>query len=241
MVFNLLNFSRAIINYTQSLSGINGSELVQLSDCTCLGYTQTFECSICEGGVTVWSSTFFECSRQEIHLRHSQYSDVEASANGECNQGSVLAKSIGIHQQCYISQLIVTIEEEMINKTIECSVDNLIGTSTTIIGPLVITSIPYPPPTNIHIESNNPHQITFVWDEVPVQCSSLQYIITTINCGVCPNTTTDKNVTCDTQSHISPHAKFNNTCLFAVQTEICGYLRGMRSEYIMVHMDGEQY
>ena len=65
-----------------------------------------------------------------------------------------------------------------------------------------------------------------------MQCSSLQYIITAVNCGVCPNTTTDKNVTCDIQSHIS--SRTNNICLFAVQTEICGYLRGKRSEYITV-------
>ena len=198
------------------------------------------------GGFTVWSSSFFDCAHQDIRLRHSRYSDVGSPANGECSQGSIIAKSIGIYQQFYISHLTVTIEEEMINRTIECSVDNLIGTNTTIIDriSLAITAIPYPPPTNIHIESNDSHQTTFAWDEVSVQCSSLQYIITAINCGVCPNTTADKNVTCDTQSDISPHAKFNNTCLFAVQTEICGYLRGRRSEYyatVMVHMDGEQY
>ena len=132
----------------------------------------------------------------------------------------------------------------MINGTIGCIHNNF---TVTVINQksLIITETPFLPPGNVHIESNDSHQITFAWDEVPVlvQCSSLQYIITAINCGVCPNTTTDKNITCDTQSHISPHKEFNNTCLFAVQTEICGYLRGRRSEYVtvMVHMDGEQY
>ena len=191
------------------------------------------------GGYTIWNSTLFDCSNQKICLRHSRYSGMDSSAYGECNQGSVIAKSIGIYHQYYISQLIITIEEEMVNRTIQCSGYNLIGTSTTIIGQisLVVTAIPYPPPTNIHIESNDPHQITFAWDEVPVQCSSLQYIITAINCGVCPNTTADRNVTCDMQSHISPRTKFNNTCLFAVQTEICGHLRGERSEYVTVYTD----
>ena len=103
----------------------------------------------------------------------------------------------------------------------------------------MITETPFPPPGNVHIESYDLHQIIFAWDEVTVLCSSLQYIITAINCGVhvCPNTTTDKNVTCDMQSDISPRTKFNNTCLFAVQTEICGYLRGTRSEYVTVHID----
>jgi hypothetical protein len=196
-------------------------------------------------GFTAWNSIFFDCSNQEIRLRHSRYSGVEFPARGECNQGSVIAKSIGIYHQCYISQLTVTIEEEMINRTIECSAYNTVVnelTSTTI-GQvsLAITGIPYPPPTNIHIESNDSHQITFAWDEATVQCSSLQYIITAINCGVCPNTTADKNATCDIQSDISPHTNINNTCLFAVQTEICGYLRGKRSDYVRVHIAHGKY
>ena len=141
----LLNFSRAI-NYIQSLSDVNDSGLVQLNDCTCLGYTQTFECTVFGAGYTIWNSTLFDCSNQEIRLRHSRYSSVDSPANGECNQGSVMAKSIGIHHQCYISHLTVTIEEEMINSTIECSAYNIAEmhmTRTTIDQiSLIITTIP---------------------------------------------------------------------------------------------------
>ena len=152
----------------------------------------------------------------------------------ECNEGAVLAKSIGRFDDCYTSQLIVTLGEEMLNGTIECIHDDFTERTIIIIKQksLAIAAIPYPPPTNIQIESNDSHQITFAWDEVTVQCSSLQYIITAINSGVCPNVTADKNITCDTQSHISQRT--NNECLFAVQTEICGYLRGKRSEYATV-------
>ena len=102
------------------------------------------------------------------------------------------------------------------------------------------TEIPYPPPNNVHIESNDSSQITFAWDEVTAHCSSLQYIITAINCGLCPNTTADKNITCNIQTDISLHT--NNTCMFAVRTEICGHLLGERSDYLIVHMpDGELY
>ena len=128
----------------------------------------------------------------------------------------------------------------MINKTIECSVHNGIST---IIGQksVMTTETPYPSPTNIHVESNDSSQITFTWDEVTVQCSSLRYIITAINCGLCPNTTADKNVTCDIQADIL-NLRTNNTCIFAVQTEICGHLLGDRSDYLIVHMpDGELY
>jgi hypothetical protein len=165
--------------------------------------------------------------------------DGRGSLHKECNQGAVLAKSIGVLEECYTSQLIITIREEMMNGTIECIHDNFIERTTVNQKSLMITENPFPPPTNIYIESSDSHQITFAWDEVTVQCSSLQYIITAFNCGVCPNTTADKNITCDTQSDISPRT--NNTCLFAVQTEICGYLRGKRSEYVIVHMDGEKY
>ena len=186
------------------------------------------------GGFTIWNSTFFECpgQRTELLLHHTEYDDVDPPA-GNCNHGEVTAKGIGVYNRCYISQLHITMEEGIINKTIMCVQLDLQG-NRTIIGrqPLVATEIPYPPPTNILIESNNPHQITFVWDEVTVQCSSLQYIITAVNCGVCSNTTADRNITCDTQSHISQRT--NNECLFAVQTEICGYLRGKRSEYVTV-------
>jgi hypothetical protein len=230
------------MSHTQSLSDISGGGLVQLNDCTCLGYTQTFECNVCGLGSTIWSGTFFDCE-DGIELRHSRYNGMDPGNRGppreECNQGEILAKSIGVFDECYTSHLIVTIGEEMINGTIECIHDNF--KERTIINQksLVVTETLYPPPSNVHIESNDSHQITFAWDEVTVQCSSLQYIITAINCGVCPNTTADKNVTCDTQSDISQRT--NNTCTLAVQTEICGHLRGNRSDYVIVYMDGEQY
>jgi hypothetical protein len=219
------------------------SGLVQLNDCTCLGHTQTFECNVCGVGSTVWSGTFFVCENG-IKLRHSRYNNIVNDTdpesvgppNGKCNQGTVVAKSIGVFDDCYTSQLIVTVGEEMINGTIECIHDNFIERTIVNQKSLMITETPFPPPTNIHIESNHdPHQITFAWDKVTVQCPSLQYIITAMNCGLCPNTTADKNVTCDTQSHDHISPRTNNTCLFAVQTEICGHLRGRRSEYVRVH------
>ena len=194
-------------------------------------------------GVTVWNSTFFECQdgRNEIHLRHSRYDDVDSPPHADCNGGAVIAKSIGVFDNCYTSQLIVIIGEEMVNKTIECSIQNEVDEGSTRVGQksLMTTEISYPPPSNAHVESNDSSQITFAWDEVTIQCSSVQYVITAINCGVCPNTTTDKNITCNIQSDIS--LRTNDTCLFAVQTQICGHLLGEKSENVMVHIDGERY
>ena len=86
----------------------------------------------------------------------------------ECNQGAVLAKSIGRFGECYTSQLIITVGEEMINGTIGCTHNNFIEITIVNQKSLIITAIPYPPPTNIHFENNDSHRITFAWDEVPV-------------------------------------------------------------------------
>ena len=82
----------------------------------------------------------------------------------------------------------------------------------------------------------------FTWDEIiGTQCSSIQYVISAINCGICPNTTTDTNITCIYYVQPDVCVDTNSTCLFAVQTEICGYLLGERSEYVTVHLqvDGD--
>ena len=80
----------------------------------------------------------------------------------------------------------------------------------------------------------------FVWDEIS-QCPYIQYVITAINCGMCPNTTTNTTITCTLADTSTPA---NHTCMFAVQTELCGYILGERSEYVTVNLtvnihDGE--
>ena len=160
---------------------------------------------------------------------------MESQLIKDCNDGAVMAKGVGVLGIYYTSHLIVTIGEGMINMTIKCGHTDLVGRST-IVGQitLMVTEIPYPPPSDIHVENKDSNQITFAWDELMTKCPSLRYVITAINCGVCPNTTTYTNVTC-IQSDVSVHT--NRTCLFAVQTEICRYLLGKRSEYITVHTD----
>ena len=97
----------------------------------------------------------------------------------------------------------------------------------------------YPPPTNVRFEAwmIEKNQIVFTWDEVSdTLCSSIQYVISAVNCGVCPNATTNTNITCVyRQSDVG----INNTCMFAVQTEICGYLWGEKSEYVIIYFDDD--
>ena len=111
---------------------------MQLDDCNCLGYNQTYECSVSGGGLTIWNGTAFDCSRtqNEIRLRHSQYGDSQAT--GKCNNDTIIATSVGALGACYVSQLNVTITPEKINETIMCVYRDIILEETTIIGQAVL-------------------------------------------------------------------------------------------------------
>ena len=139
------------------------------------------------GGVTIWNSTFFDCpnGRDEISLRHSEYTNTVSEVK-KCNDGAVLAISVGVLDKCYISQLTVAIGEEMINKIITCAREDTDRISTVGQQALITTEMSYPPPSNVHVEANDSSQITFAWDEVIIQCSSLQYIITAVTVECVP-------------------------------------------------------
>ena len=79
-------------------------------------------------------------------------------------------------------------------------------------------------------------QIVFAWSEVEAQCPYIQYIISAINCGLCPNSTVDTTVTC---MNVSESVNSSSTCLFAIQTETCGSILGEKSEYASADMFGE--
>jgi hypothetical protein len=97
------------------------SQLVQLNDCTCHGYNQTFECKVFGGGFTIWQGTALSGCQQfdKIQLRHSRY--MNSPAVVECINGTAVARSVGVSENCYISQLSLAVGEEMVNETIECT------------------------------------------------------------------------------------------------------------------------
>ena len=95
----------------------NNSLLIQLSDCTCPGYIQTFECRVYGAGITIWQGTAIHIPCV-IRLRHSQYNNSRAIK--ECNDGTIIASSIGVLGDVYTSQLNVTVEQDAINGTVEC-------------------------------------------------------------------------------------------------------------------------
>lgn len=80
------------------------------------------------GGSTVWSGTALNCpqSNSEITLRHSQF--VSSQAFGICNDGDIEGQGLQVVNNCYTSQLSVTVSEDFNNRTVQCVVNSNQGT-----------------------------------------------------------------------------------------------------------------
>ena len=88
----------------------------------------------------------FDCIGGEIVLRHNQFLNNASAISGVCNNGAVVAQGIGVDvdtnsshsmQKCYSSQLNISTNIHMNNKTVIClhvDVDatSIIDTSTII-------------------------------------------------------------------------------------------------------------
>ena len=91
------------------------------SGCACIGDTLTYSCTVIGnlGGATVWTGTAFDCSSGEITLLHSSYGDDDGTF-GVCNNGNIVARSLGVEGSNYSSQINVTVIPDIIGKTISC-------------------------------------------------------------------------------------------------------------------------
>ena len=99
-------------------------------DCVCPGNTVVFECTIVGAIATVWKGSFFtDCPSNSIVLRHRVFTP---GINGTCNDGAVVANGIEVINNSYTSQLIVTVNPEVNNSTVECirdgSMEMTVGT-----------------------------------------------------------------------------------------------------------------
>ena len=107
---------------------VTGSSIRLLNTCSCLGQTVTFECVVTGGTLTVWSGTAFDCSANEISIRHSNFVGVTRSCS------TIIGRGVTSNGNQYTSHLDVIMSEEIIGRTITCSVDdgnlNLIGRKT---------------------------------------------------------------------------------------------------------------
>ena len=99
-------------------------------------------------GATVWEGSAFECDGANynfIALRHSEFNTSEKPQR-VCNDGGIIARAIGVVNNHYTSQLMLTVSPEMNNRTVECVHDyNLTSTvvNSTIIGTVYIMELCY--------------------------------------------------------------------------------------------------
>ena len=73
------------------------------------------------GGSTLWRGTAFNCPNDGsvVTLRHSQF--ISNQAFGICNGGDIVGRGLEVVNDCYRSQLNVTVRESFNNKTVQCA------------------------------------------------------------------------------------------------------------------------
>lgn len=94
----------------------------QVTTCTCLGHEVIYECRVSGSGVTTWNGTALEeCSAGRILLRHSEYNSGYSTSMTCGITGLVHAMAVSAENGSYTSQLILTISNNTVGGTIECS------------------------------------------------------------------------------------------------------------------------
>ena len=125
-------FSNCCLNYStllplgESLSTDDGTSKLAL----CPGDILIYNCTLMgtPGGVTVWQGEAFDCQNSEISLLHGLFTSQDG-ATGECNDGDIVARSLGVEDNHYTSQLRVTVSTAITGKTITCVYDTSSGNS----------------------------------------------------------------------------------------------------------------
>ena len=97
----------------------------------------------------------------------------------------------------------------------------------------LICTLYYAGPTSPNVVSVNQtdlvsKQLMFVWSPVAPDCPTVHYNILASNCGSCPTTTNHTTVTC------TDVPTDGSTCIFAVQTAVCGNIVGELSDTIQL-------
>lgn len=102
----------------------NELQAVGNKECICSGDTVSYKCTVMGRGTTLWQgSAFRDCASNHIALLHSQFTSDEG-AYGTCNNGAIVGWSIAVEDDCYTSQLNVTISTELDGSNVECVYDN---------------------------------------------------------------------------------------------------------------------
>ena len=92
------------------------------------------------GTATRWKGSLLDCPLNEITLRHSQFGSdqaIETCNNGDITGYGIESGAVTNNNNCYISQLNVTVRASFNNKTVQCILNSNEGT--TIIGESVLS------------------------------------------------------------------------------------------------------
>ena len=95
------------------------NDLVIKSSCICPGYILILECTVVGTpfGATRWRGNFLGCSNGIILLHNPERFTFDKD---DCNDGSIVGQSLAVDGSCYISQLNITVSDDIIGKSIEC-------------------------------------------------------------------------------------------------------------------------
>ena len=125
-----------------TVSGRNAdgnNQLSMISGCVCSGYNVTFTCTIIGGGNTIWNGSAFNCSsnsdsnNNQILLRHSGFG---SSSKGTCNSGNITGKGLSSENECFVSELNVTVSPSVIDRQVSCFYEN--GSAEILVGTVTI-------------------------------------------------------------------------------------------------------
>lgn len=123
---------------------IANNELVAPNNlqCACPESLLNFACTIVGGGNTLWRGSAFNCpsTSNEIVLRHSQFGGRNGTFRS-CNNGAIAGRSIDVENNCFTSQLNVTVSTSVNNRTVQCDHDSNDETQITLIGKEIINVI----------------------------------------------------------------------------------------------------
>ena len=96
-----------------------------------------YECTVTGGVFTVWGGSAFQCAGNEITLPNSEFGAVPPPA-AVCNNGQIIGRGISQQNNCYTSQLNITLGEELIGRNVMCGIDD--GQQLTTIDNIVLAT-----------------------------------------------------------------------------------------------------
>ena len=128
----------SLINFPNHYIATNKLVVPSNAQCACPDDVLTFTCTVVGPGNTIWSGTAFNCpsTSNEIILRHSQFASPGTSGN--CNSGTITARSLGVENDCFRSELNVTASASLNKKTVQCQ-HNSIASGTIPVSETAVT------------------------------------------------------------------------------------------------------